>query len=256
MSEELYGANAVTGSAEDAEKALEGREVEITTGDTQKVTVGEKTAEPKAHEAKPNEEVKDGEQPPNEEQAMQEDINGYQTAEADLRNDLNSKGLDFDQIQTEFENNGELSQNTLDALDKAGYPKSVVDAYISGLEATVDRFVSAVHSMAGGEAEFNKLAEFIKSEGKGAIETFNKTLETGDLGQLRAVMDGFRSRMVSKRGTSNRSLLGGGGSTGNVVTGFATKDEMVAAMSDKRYARDPVYTNEVQNKVMHSNFLK
>lgn len=257
MSEEsLYGENAVTGSKEEAADILAGRDVSITSGETKKIEVTDENSPALGNQDEKNPEGDKTESKPTDETAeLQENIANYKNAEGDLKKDLSSKGLDFDQITSEFEENGKLSDETMAALDKAGYPKSVVDAYIQGLEATVNQFVQSVISMAGGEAAYEQLQKYILAQGQAAVDTFNKTVEGGDLGQLKAVIDGFKSRMVASRGTANRSLLGNNGQATQGSIGFTSKEEMVKAMSDPRYARDMTYTREVQNKVMHASFL-
>ena len=137
-------------------------------------------------------------------------------------------------------------------LEDAGYPKSVVSAYIAGLEATAEKFVNDVVSHVGGADKYRQIAQFIATSGQ--ADAYNSLLEKGNLSEIKLALDGFRARMQARTGSTGRSILGGGGS-GKSNNGYGSKQEMVKAMSDKRYGRDKGYTMEVQRKVMNSSFI-
>ena len=60
--------------------------------------------------------------------------------------------------------------------------------------------------------------------------------------------------MTQKHGTSNPSVMGGPATT-SPTGGFADKAEMVKAMSDKRYCRDPQYTKLVESRMAKTTWL-
>lgn len=268
--ESPYGENAVTGSAEDV---LKDRDVSITTTDTQKVTIpteedvddkgddadkDDKDTEDKQSEDKDGKEEEEKEKDDateSEDSELQTEVNKVTDAANDLRKDLTTKGIDFDAIAEEFSNNGDFTPETRAALEKAGYPKTVVDAFLSGLQATADKIVTTIFSYCGGEAEYNKMAQFIKSQGEDTVAQFNRVLESGDVGQMKLAIDGFKARMGARTGVAGRSVLGGNGTGGNAQQGFSSKSDMVKAMSDPRYGRDPSYTKDIQKKTMNSSFF-
>ena len=262
--ESPYGENAVTGSAEDV---LKDRDVSITTTDTQKVTIpteedvddkGESDKDDKDTEDKQTEDKadnKDEDTPESEDSELQTEVNKVTDAANDLRKDLTTKGLDFDAMAEEFSNNGDFTPETRAALEKAGYPKTVVDAFLSGLQATADKIVTTIFSYCGGEEEYNKMAQFIKAQGEDTVTQFNRIIESGDLGQMKLAIDGFKARMGARTGVAGRSVLGGNGTGGNAQKGFSSKSDMVKAMSDPRYGRDPSYTKDIQKKTMNSSFF-
>lgn len=252
--EEFYGSGAITGTAEDA---LKGRDVEITTtNDTQQITVKTdqevSSEETKTEAAKETKEEEKTELTP--EEKLQADVNQTIKADEDVQKELTGKGVDFQALATEYETNGTLTAESLAALEKAGYPRSVVDAYIAGLEATAEKFTNTVFGFAGGQEEFVKLSQFVQGLGKTQVDTFNKIVQTGDLNQIQIAVEGYKAKMIAKYGSANPSVLGGGGPQTKMV-GFATKAEMVTAMSDPKYGRDKAYTAEVKAKVGASKFL-
>ena len=46
----------------------------------------------------------------------------------EIKNDLAKHNIDFDALGEEYQKNGELSKESIDKLEKAGYPKAMVDA--------------------------------------------------------------------------------------------------------------------------------
>lgn len=186
-------------------------------------------------------------------EGIEQEIADQKQAEADAKKQIADAGLDWDALSKEYEENGALSDASMDALNKAGFPPSLVHAYLRGMEATAMAYRDAVFKLAGGEEEFKHMADFVESLGMTEIRAFNRAIETGDLSQLNNMFIGYKSRMVKKNGTFNSTILG----SGPVSTqgGYANKAAMVKAMSDPRYGTDPDYTGEVQNKVMRSSFL-
>lgn len=230
---------------EEALKTLdEHKEAEITNN-------GEKEESSEKKESKSEDKKED--KPEDELKAVEQGIEEQKKAEQDVKADLANKGVDYDALAKEYEENGKLSEESMKALKGAGYPESVVNAFIKGFEAQVQEYTNAVYKMAGGEAEYGRLCEFIKSLGEADVQAFNKTIDSGSLTQLSALINGYKAQMTTKYGTSNRSILGGAGSVDN--RGFNSKDAMVKAMNDPRYGTDMAYTEKVQRMTMQSNFM-
>ena len=255
--ESLYPEGAVTGSAEDVLKDHE--DVEIKNSNTETVSVKSEEDKPQEQpEQKPQQE--EGQQKDEEtdkpdaspEDTLQNTVEEQNKAAEDVKADLANKGVDFDKLSEEYDKNGSLSEDSMKKLEEAGYPKSVVSAYIAGLEATAEKFVNDVVSHVGGADKYRQIARFIATSGQ--ADAYNSLLEKGNLSEIKLALDGFRARMYARTGNTGRSILGGSGS-GKVNNGYGTKQEMVKAMSDKRYGRDKGYTMEVQRKVMNSSFI-
>lgn len=247
----LYPEGAVTGSAADVLKDHE--DVEIKNTNTETVSVKSEDSEPKQEPQEQAEQKSEQEQQEQQKEPdLQTTVDEQNKAAEDVKADLTKKGIDFDKLSAEYDENGSLSEDSLKKLEEAGYPKSVVSAYIAGLEATAEKFVNDVVSHVGGADKYRQLAQFIATSGQ--ADAYNSLLEKGNLSEIKLALDGFRARMQARTGNTGRSILGGSGS-GKVNNGFGTKQEMVKAMSDKRYGRDKGYTMEVQRKVMNSSFI-
>lgn len=262
MEESIYGSNAIVGN--NVTPAPVGRDVDIQTSNTQTITLntggqpqgepqgqpqGEPNAQPQADPTKTVEQIVDPEA------TLTKEIQQAQQADKDIQADLTAKGVDFNTLATEYEKTGVLSAESLAQLEKAGYPRSAVNAYIAGMDATTAKFENTVYEYAGGKEEYARMAQFISSMGQNYVQAFDRAVDSGDLTQIRMAITGFKAQMTQKYGTNNRNILGGN-ATNTGVQGFANKGEMTAAMRDARYGRDPGYTKEVQNKVIAASFMK
>lgn len=233
----------------EALEELKGKDVGI-------INNGEKEAKEDTEEKKEDtedkkEEVKE-DKPKDSVEAVEKDIKEQYKAQEDIKADLAGKGVDFDALSKEYEENGSLSEESMKALDKAGYPKSAVQAFIKGFEATAGSYTQAVYKMAGGEEAYGKLCQFIKGLGDEEVNAFNETIMNGSLSQLGVMIEGYKARMTTKYGTNNRSILGG---AGVATKGFNSEAAMVKAMNDPRYGNDPAYTEKVQRMTMQSSFM-
>ena len=169
-----------------------------------------------------------------------------------IKEELETKGLSFDEFAEEYQTTGTLSPESINKLEQAGYPKAMVDAYIAGLEAQASKFVDTVKSYADGK--WDNIVELVKTQGQEAIDGFNATLNTGNLSQIKLMINGLLAQHKTQFGTSNPLVTGMPTATTS-QSGFTSKQEMVTAMTDKRYGRDMSYTREVQTKVKMSNIF-
>ena len=203
---------------------------------------------------------------PNEEQAeptgqdvdanVQQRIDAQTQANTDLKNDLSNKGVDWNVLEKEYTDNGELSKESLEALEKAGYPKSVVDAYINGMEAEYERLANHVVESVGGVEQFTKLQNFAKTQNADYQKMWNDTMNSGNVLAIRTMLSGIQSDMIAVQGTQKSTIMGSGSTgAGSGDTGFSSKQDMIKAMSDPRYGKDKAYTHAVEQKVINSKLF-
>lgn len=185
---------------------------------------------------------------------VQTSISKQQEIEKGVAEDLKSKGIDFNALAKEFDDNGELSKQSLQALEKAGYPKAVVDAYIAGLEATVNKFVSTVKSFAGGDKGYEELARYLQTQPKEVIDGFNAAIESGNLNQIKLSIEGIKANMRASYGTSNPTIMSGQQGA-MLTTGYTSQEEMIKDMSDPRYQKDAKFTREVMRKIKYATIF-
>lgn len=192
-----------------------------------------------------------------EEDAEIEDIDEGEVEElpdgGDVEQVLDNVGLDFDVFQQEYNENGELSADAYEALEEAGFPRSLVDSYIQGQEALNGSFTTEMQDMVGGEEAYAAMTEWASENlPSDEIDAFNATMETGDPALSRFAIQGMYARYRSEGGGSEPQLVQGE----NVpVSGgkFDSAAELTAAMRDPRYAKDPAYRAAVAQKLSRSS---
>jgi len=188
-----------------------------------------------------NEEVKQEETPPTP-----------TPTETEAKEQVESKGLDFDGLYNEYGEKGELSPETYSNLEQAGLSKEVVDSYIQGQEAIQQQQVDALQSEVGGEAEYQAMIEWAGSNlSESEQDAFNATLDNAESAKF--AIQGLNARYKA----ANPQLIGGNRTSGSSSTsrGYSTKSEMMEAMSSPKYKMDHTYRAEVQRKVALSNIL-
>lgn len=245
--QDMYGAGAVTGSKVDLTN------VQIQTSNTTQIQTGEVTPNDDTN-VTPEETTTDTTE--TKEPTVEEQVAQQLEAGKALEGDLVAKGVDFTSLENEYMSTGTLSAESLAILDKAGYPKAVVDAYINGMQATATQFENFVYGVAGGKDEYAQIVGHIKTKGDAYIKSFNQALDRGDTVQIELMMNGIKSQLITERGTRNPSLMTKGGRPTGTIAGFTTRAEMVTAMSDPRYNREASYTKSVRAKMDVSTFTR
>lgn len=171
----------------------------------------------------------------------------------EIKADLAKQGIDFDALGEEYQKNGELSKESIDKLEKAGYPKAMVDAYLDGLQATTEKFVNRIYNMAGGKDSYEKITAFLSNQPESVINAYNATITQGNLSQIELALNGIKAQMKSAYGTSNPTLMGGGSNT--ATEGYTSIEQMTKDMSDPRYQVDPKFTQSVMMKIKNANIF-
>ena len=226
-----------------------GQTVDITKEDEENKT------ETTSSEDKPQETTKDTPkettETPNE--VTDKDIQDTRKAIENAKTTLESKGLDYGKMEAEYNESGQLSEESYKALKEAGYDKDIVDAVLAGWQAKADNFYNAVVASAGGEEAYKGLTQFVSSQGQAAVEAFNEVVTNANLNTIASYIAGVKAQMTAKYGTNNPTLTGGG--VVNKTAGFQDQNEMIKAMQDKRYGRDAKYTKEVEKKLAVSTLF-
>lgn len=194
------------------------------------------------------------EESPKAEQTSEQQLTHAHEALDGVEKDLVTKGVDFAGLETEYMNNGSLSQQSYETLEKAGYPKAVVDGILAGWEAASTRFVNDVYALAGGQEEFARIQQFVSSQNQDVINAFNATLDSENLMQIRMTLEGIKGQMVKQYGTQRPSIVGNAAPSVD-RSGYESTEEMIKDMSDPRYQKDAKFTREVYRKVKYSKLF-
>lgn len=259
--EEFYGKDAVTGSEADATKDVvieETNSGEILQMGTEGATDDlDSTASEEAPKKETSEEPQDGAEDTkaSEEASLDTQRESNDKAIEALGKDLISKGVDFLGAIEEYQNNGELSQKTYEALEKAGYPKEVIQGFVETRKAIDNKYAQDVMNHVGGEKDFRELQTWMKGNlSKAELDAYNEAVNSDNLNAVKLILDGIQAKRVAKQGTRKATFIGNVASK-SALKGFSGRDEMIKAMSDPRYGIDRAYTISVERKMSLSNGL-
>ena len=162
----------------------------------------------------------------------------------------------------EYYNNGEkLSTETLEKF-KGMSSQDLVEGYIQmvknnpqtnqpEIDVTTTE-INKIQNSVGGEAEYNKLVSWAGQNLKeNEVKAFDDLVGTGNAAAIQLGVDALKSRYEAVNGYEGRRLTGKAADTSGDV--FRSQAQLVEAMSDPRYDRDPAYRQDVVAKLERSD---
>lgn len=178
-------------------------------------------------------------------QKKDDDLNNQQTIEQKV------DGLDLSKYQNEFQVNGQLSDASYKELEAQGIPRVMVDGYIKGQEASATELRQEAFKITGSEENFDAMVNWAAGSLTPAeVAAYNKAID-GPKEQAMLAVQGLYSKFVQANG-KNPALVSGNQpvTTGDVFQNWA---QVTKAMQDPRYAKDPDYRKQVEQKLERSN---
>ena len=174
---------------------------------------------------------------------------------------LDEAGIDFGDMNTRWQQSGTLESGDYEQLAEAGFDRSMVDAYLSGLQykaaqdtALTTKEVTSIKASLGGEAEYTKMIEWAGSTlSPDEVEGFNQIINTQPMSAVKMAISGLHARYTAAEGREPK-LIGGRAPKGNTDK-FESTAQLVAAMSDPKYSNDPAYQRKVQEKLSRSSIF-
>ena len=112
--------------------------------------------------------------------------------------------------------------------------------------------VTELQNMVGGKDEYQSMLRWAQDNLKsGEIDMFDQVMERGDaLGAFFAVR-ALSDRYLDATGRDGKMITGTSPKTNSDV--FRSQQEVVTAMSDSRYERDPAYRRDIMKKLERSD---
>ena len=174
---------------------------------------------------------------------------------------LDEAGIDFQEMNVRWQQSGTLESGDYDQLAEAGFSRDMVDAYLSGLQykaaqdtALSVKEVASIKESLGGEAEYNKMIQWAGDNlSPEEVEGFNQIINTQPMAAVKMAVTGLHARYTAVEGREPK-LIGGRASKGNTDK-FESTAQLVEAMSDPRYSKDPAYQRKVQEKLGRSSIF-
>ena len=112
--------------------------------------------------------------------------------------------------------------------------------------------VNIIKNVAGGEESYQTLMGWAQENLDPAdVEAFDSLVDIGDVRAIRLAVAGLKAEYQAMNGFEGEMLTGRAPYQQADV--FRSQAEVVQAMSDPRYDRDPAYRNDVFEKLERSN---
>ena len=174
---------------------------------------------------------------------------------------LDEAGVDYQGMNTKWQETGKLEDDDYKALEGAGFSKDMVEAYLDGVQYRAEqdsqlaaKEVAAIKNEFGGEQVYTEMIQWAAGNlDKGEIDAFNSMLKTSNPHQIRIAVAGIQAAYMNN--APREPKLVGGRAPKADTTKFKSTAQVVAAMNDERYATDPAYRQEIQEKLSRSNVM-
>lgn len=163
---------------------------------------------------------------------------------------------ELNSYSTEFYQTGTLSEASFAALEKKGLTREVVQAYIDGQKTHIAQETEELTKGIGGYEQFKKIAEWAgKAIPEAERDAYNEVFKSGNKVAIQAVLEKMNSLYLKANPAPPAAPVEGNPATSAAVPNdvFASRDEMVQAMTDKRYQTgDAAYIRSVTEKIQRS----
>ena len=164
-----------------------------------------------------------------------------------------------------YKNDGKLTPETLEKFSSMS-SQDLVKAYLevqdnlpqnSNEDASdiSDATVNEVKNYAGGEQAYQNMVNWASDNlDSKSIEAFDSIINTGSVDAIKLAVNGLKSQYQNAVGYEGQMISGKAPKTSKDV--YRSQQELVAAMSDRRYDRDPAYRQDVIEKLARSDNLE
>ncbi len=158
----------------------------------------------------------------------------------------------------EFAEKGELTPEMMEQFSSMS-SQELVDAYVAmqGNLPTptadlTEAETNTIKNEAGGDEGYTNLMQWSSDNLDAAdIEAFDSLVDSGNSRLIRLAVAGLKAEMEKAVGFDGEMATGRAPT--QTVDVFRSQSEVVQAMSDPRYDRDPAYRNDVFEKLERSN---
>ena len=164
------------------------------------------------------------------------------------------------------EGKGKIPPEMNQKLVDAGFPQDSINAYLAGKAAESgytteqqsgfsDNDIASIQNSVGGEDAYKNMVNWASTNlDKDAIDAFDSLINSGDVNAVKFAVTGLKAQYEAANGYEGTMVTGKAPKTNTDV--FRSQPELVAAMSDPRYDRDPAYRQDVIDKLERSDNLK
>jgi hypothetical protein len=157
-----------------------------------------------------------------------------------------------------YANNGQLTEETVERLTQMD-SKDLLDAYLSlqsqqqfNVPDLTESEVNNIKGIVGGDEAYSSLLGWAAENlPQNYIQGFDSLINSGNADMIQLAVQGLQAIYQNNNGYEGVRLSGKAPNATQDM--FRSQAEVVAAMSDPRYDRDPAYRNDVFAKLERSN---
>jgi len=161
----------------------------------------------------------------------------------------------------EYESKGELSSDTLAEFEKMS-SKELIQAYFEyekGLPTAdapqavelTQQDINSIQNSVGGEAAYQQLVGWAAQNfSEAEIQAFDNVVDSGNVAAINLALAGLQARYTDANGYEGKMIQGKAAAPADT---FKSQAEVVRAMSDPKYDRDPAYRDEIMQKLARSD---
>lgn len=162
-----------------------------------------------------------------------------------------------------YENGNKLSEETMAKFSEmsssdllqayieinANNPQQVEEAQAADI---TEAQISDIKKSAGGEQAYANVVNWAKSNlDQDQTNAFDEVVNTGSVAAIKLAVAGLKAQYDNANGVEGRMVTGKAPTNSGDI--YRSQAELVAAMNDPRYDRDPAYRQDVIEKLDRSN---
>ena len=164
--------------------------------------------------------------------------------------------VDVNALWDEYSTKGKISDETYALLDQRGIPKEMVNGFIDHAVQTAQADQNKIYERAGDKASYDAMIAWAGVNLSAAeIDAFDATVSTGSMDAALLAVDGLKARYEKDVGKDPKNLLLGGDGVPKGTAGYRSRSEMIADMKNPKYASDPAFRKDVEDKVRASTIF-
>ena len=187
-----------------------------------------------------------------------------ETYGSEISSVMEKAGVDPWAISQEFhDNQGEYTPEMVEQLTKAGFSEAAVKSYFAGRSAEAgytskvadisETQIADIQTKAGGAETYKNIVGWAQQNlSEQSITAFDNVINSGTIDEINFAVAGLKAQYDNANGFEGTMLTGKApASTSKDV--YRSQAELVAAMSDSRYDKDPAYRQDVIEKLDRSD---
>ena len=187
-----------------------------------------------------------------------------ETYGSEISSVMEKAGVDPWAISKQFhESQGEYTPEMVKQLTDAGFSEAAVKSYFAGraaesgytskVEDITDAQIADIQTKAGGAETYKNLVGWAQQNlSEASINAFDNVINTGTIDEINFAVAGLKAQYENATGFEGK-MYTGKAPTSTSQDVFRSQAELVAAMSDARYDKDPAYRQDVIEKLDRSD---